>query len=123
MFWKRKKASDIEIPGDQEDHRKAYRIRPRTDKPIALKIAGNTYYLVNISGNGCCFRSTRFKEGASVAGVLTIPKDDLVFPVSIRIISRQRDLCRCQFTKISAVAEEMIHAYVLEVQKKQIRKQ
>ena len=121
MFWKRKKASDIELPGEEDEHRTAFRIRPVSDKPIVLKVAGNSFYLVNVSGNGCCFRSTRFNEGATAAGTLTIPSDDMVFPVSIRVVSRQRDLCRCEFTKISEPAQEMIHAYVLEAQKKQIR--
>jgi len=121
LFWKRKKASDIELPGDEEEHRTAFRIRPVSDKPIVLKVAGNSFYLVNVSGTGCCFRSTRFKEGNSAAGTLTIPSEDTVFPVSIHVVSRQRDLCRCEFSKISQPAQEMIHAYVLEVQKKQIR--
>lgn len=121
MFWKRKKASDIELPGEAEDHREAYRIRPDNDRPIVLKVAGNSFYLVNISGTGCCFRCSRFNEGMTAAGTLTIPSEDVVFPVSVHIVSRQRDLCRCEFTRISVPAQEMIHAYVLEAQKKQIR--
>lgn len=121
MFWKRKKASDIEIPGEADEHRGAFRIRPVNNKPILLKLAGNSFHLVNISGNGCCFRSTRYKEGMVAAGTLTIPSDDVVFPVSIRIVSRQRDLCRCEFSKISPSAQDMIHAYVLEAQKNQLR--
>ncbi len=120
MFWKKKKV-DIELPGDSADHRDAYRIRPSSDHPILLKAAGTSCYLVNISGTGCCFRSAAFKEKAVAAGTITIASDDVVFPVTIRVVTKQRDLCRCEFTKISPSAQEVIHAYVLDVQKKQIR--
>lgn len=120
MFWRKKKADLVSL-NDENDHREAYRIRPDSDRPILLKAAGNSAYLVNISGTGCCFRSSYFKEGAAASGTLTIASENVVFPVSFRVVSKQRDLCRCEFTKISAKAEELIHAYVLDVQKSQIR--
>ncbi len=120
MFW-RKKKNDLEFAGDDNDHRDAFRIRPDSGRPILLKAAGNSCYLVNISGTGCCFRSSNFKEGVTAAGTLTMASEDIVFPVTIRVVAKQRDICRCEFTKISASAQEMIHAYVLDVQKSQIR--
>lgn len=119
MFW-RKKKDDISLPGD-DDHRDAYRIRPVDDRPIILKMAGYAFYVVNISGTGCCIRSHAFKEGADMAGTLTLPSEDMVFPVTVRVVSRERDLCRCEFSKISPSAQNIIHAYVLDIQKIQIR--
>lgn len=120
MFWKKKKV-DIAFPDDATDLRAAFRIRPGSDKPILLKAGGQSCYLANISGSGCSFRSSSFKEGVIAAGTLTISSEDIVFPVTIRVVYKQRDLCHCEFTKISASAEEIIHAYVLGIQKKQIR--
>ncbi|MBT3203241.1 MAG: PilZ domain-containing protein [Gammaproteobacteria bacterium] len=120
MFWKKKKV-DFEIPDNNGDHREAFRIRPGGDRPILLKAGGTSAYLVNISGSGCCFRSGYFKVGVVVAGTLTITSDDLVFPVTVRVVTKQRDLCHCEFTKISSLAQEAIHAYVLDIQKLQIR--
>lgn len=120
MFWNKKKV-DVEFPGDEKDNRAAFRIRPSSDRPILLKAAGNSCYLVNISGTGCSFRSSSFDEGALAAGTLTISSDNIVFPVTIRVVRKQRDRCHCEFTKISASAQEMLHAYVLDVQKNQIR--
>ena len=120
MFWKKKKV-DIEFPDNAADLREAFRIRPGSDRPILLKAAGQSSYLLNISGTGCSFRSSSFTEGAVAAGTLTLSSENIVFPVTIRIVKKKRDMCHCQFTKISAAAEETIHAYVLDIQKSQIR--
>ena len=120
MFFKKKKKIDIEVPSDG-DHRGAFRIKPDPTRPIILTLAGNSYHVVNISGTGCCFRSHNFPEGYQAAGTLRIPSEDIIFPVTVRVVSKQRDLCRCHFDKISSKAEDSIHAYVLEVQKNAIR--
>ena len=120
MFWKKKKV-DIEFPENAADLRAAFRIRPGSDRPILLKAGGQSSYLVNISGTGCSFRSNSFEEGVVAAGTLTLTSENIVFPVSIRVVHRRRDLCHCEFTKISASAENAIHAYVLDIQKNQIR--
>lgn len=121
MFWKKKPKIDLEFPGDENDLRAAFRIKPDPVRPIILTLAGNSYPLVNISGTGCCFRSHSFPEGYVAAGTLKIPSDDVVFPVTVRVVVRKRDLCHCEFTKISPQAEDSIHAYVLQVQKDSIR--
>ncbi len=120
MFWKKKKI-DVELPSNRADHREAFRIRPGSDRPVLLKAAGTSAYLLNISGTGCAFRSSSFKLDAKAVGTLTITSDDLVFPLSFRVISKQGDLCHCEFTKISSLAREAIHAYVLDMQKQLIR--
>ena len=120
MFWKKKKIN-IELLGDDSDHREAFRIRPIADRPVILKVLGKSFFAVNISGTGCCFRSKSFQEGTVASGTITIPSEDQVFPVSIRVVSRQRDLCRCEFVRISQSAQNMIHSYVLELQKSLLR--
>jgi len=120
LFWKKKKI-DVELPNNEADHRGAFRIRPGSDRPILLKAAGTSVYLLNISGTGCAFRSSSFKLDATAAGTLTITSNDVVFPLSFRVISKRGDLCHCEFTKISALARETIHAYVLDMQKQLIR--
>lgn len=121
MFLRKKKKLDIEISGNSKDNRSAFRIKPDPTRPIILNLAGNSYHVVNISGTGCCFRSHNFPQGYQAAGTLRIPSDDIIFPVNVSVVSKQRDLCRCHFTKIDSKAEDVIHAYVLEVQKKSIR--
>ena len=121
MFWKKKKTADIEIPGDDKDLRAAYRVKPDQTRPIIISVAGNSYQVENISGTGCSFRSHRFSEGSQAAGTLKIPSEDIIFPVTIHVVSMQRDLCHCEFSKISPQAEDAIHFYVLNVQKYLLR--
>ena len=121
MFWKKQKKIDIEFPEDRNDLRSAYRIKPEATRPVIVTLQGNSYHVVNISGTGCCFRSHNFAEGAQISGTIRIPSEDIIFPVTVEIVSIQRDLCRCAFSKISESAENAIHAYVLEVQKNKLR--
>jgi len=121
LFWRKKKKIDLEIPSDASEHRSAFRVKPDPARPMILNLAGNSYPLTNVSGTGCCFRSHNFPEGFVAACTLKIPSEDIIFPVSIRVVARKRDLCRCVFTKITTKAEDAIHAYVLEVQKELIR--
>jgi len=120
LFWKKNKI-DVELPNNGADHRDAFRIRPGSNRPVLLKVADTSAYLLNISGTGCAFRSSSFELDATAVGTLTIASDDLVFPLSIRVISKKGDLCHCEYTKISSLAREAIHAYVLDMQKQRIR--
>lgn len=120
MFWKKKSKIDIEFD-DDGDHRQAFRIRPEQTRPILLNMANNSFPLINVSGTGCCFRSHSYSEGMVGSGTLKIPSDDLIFPVTVKVVKKQRDLCRCEFTKISESSQDAIHSYILEAQKKQIR--
>ena len=121
MFWKKKKKIDLKFPEQDGDQRDAYRVKPDQLRPIILSVAGNSYHVVNISGSGCCFRSHNFPEGHLAAGTLRIPSEDLIFPVTIRVVYRKRDICHCEFTKISAQSADELHSYVLRVQKDSIR--
>lgn len=121
MFWRKKKKVDLEIPAADSDHRSAYRVKPDPLRPIILSLAGNSYHVINISGTGCCFRSHNFPEGQLAAGTLRIPSEDLIFPVTIRVVLRKRDICHCEFSKISAKSADELHSYVLRVQKDSIR--
>jgi hypothetical protein len=120
LFWKKPKI-DVELP-DDGDHRNAYRIKPDSAHPIILSIGGDSFPVANISGSGCCFRSFVYPDGYQAAGTLRIPSDDIIFPVRIHIVSKQKDLCRCEFVNISPKSADAIHAYVLEAQKALIRK-
>ena len=77
--------------------------------------------LTNISGTGCSFRSYNYPEGYQAPGTIRIPSIDIIFPVTIRVVSKQKDLCHCEFVRIAPKSEDAIHAYVLDTQKAIIR--
>jgi hypothetical protein len=122
LFWRKKPLIDLEIPDEESsDHRQAYRTMPDPERPIILTLGGSSYTLTNISGTGCCFRSHNYSEGFRASGVLKIPSDDVIFPVTVNVVSKTKDICHCKFEKISDKSMDAIHAYVLEVQKSMLR--
>ena len=123
MFWKKKKKkkNNVEFDGDQNDYRSAFRIAPDKTRPVIITIAGNSFHALNISGTGICFRSHNFSVGMAIEATIRLPSEDKMFPVTIEIVAKQNDMCRCSFRKIHQDSEDLLHAYVLEVQKNKIR--
>ncbi len=121
MFWKKKKTLDVELDSRNSDYRSAYRIAPDGNKPVMISIMGNNFNAINISGNGIAFRSHDFPQGTRTKAMIRLPSEDRIFPVMLEIVSKQGDLCRCSFTEIHQDAENLLHSYILELQKRKIR--
>ncbi|MCP4430190.1 MAG: PilZ domain-containing protein [Gammaproteobacteria bacterium] len=122
MFWKKKKKVDLEVDSRHEDSRSAFRIAPDKSNPVILTIQGRSYHALNISGSGVCFRSNNFPVGTKCTAMVRLPSKDKIFPVNLEIVDLQRDLCRCRFINIHPEAENLLHSYILELQKGKIRK-
>lgn len=121
MFWKKKKTLDIALNVRHSDNRSAYRIAPDVSRPVIITIRGNSFNALNISGTGIAFRSHGFSVGESIAATIRLPSEDRIFPVVLEIVAKQNDLCRCSFTEIHEDAENLLHSYILELQKRKIR--
>ncbi|MFV2031936.1 MAG: PilZ domain-containing protein [Gammaproteobacteria bacterium] len=122
MFWKKKEKVDFELDSQIGDHRAAFRIAPDQSKPVIITIAGDSFNALNISGTGVCIRSHNFPVGASVAATVQLSSEDHIFPVTLEVVAKQDDMCRCCFRKISQEAGDLLHAYILELQKAKIRR-
>lgn len=120
MFWKKKKTVEIELPKNYDDKRDAFRIAPDKNRPVILSIGGSSFHALNISGTGACIRSHGFNIGQVLVGTIRLPSEDKIFTVTVEIVSKQKDMCRCMFTKIHPEAEDLLHHYILELQKKYI---
>ena len=121
MFWSKKKKVDIELEQRFEDARESFRIAPDRAKPIILTLRGSTFHALNISADGVAFRSHNFSEGAVIPGTIRLPSEDRMFPMVLQVVSKSRDLCRCRFTEIHEEAQNLLHSYILELQKNKIR--
>ena len=121
MFWKKKKTIDVTLDARHSDNRAAYRIAPDRSRPVIISIMGNAFHALNISGSGIAFRSHNFAVGAQTAATIRLPSEDLIFPVVLEIVAKQGDLCRCSFREIHEDAENLLHSYILELQKRKIR--
>lgn len=121
MFWKKKKTVDVSLDSRHSDNRAAYRIAPDRSRPVIVKIRGISYDALNVSGSGIAFRSQNFAEGDKTPAMVRLPSEDRVFPVVLEIVARQGDLCRCSFLEIHEDAENLLHSYILDLQKMKIR--
>ena len=121
MFWKKKERIEVELDSRHGDNRAAYRIAPDEELPVILKIGGEEFKAQNISGTGVAFRCERLEQGSRSAAMVRVPTDKRIFPVVIEVVAKQGDLCRCRFRDINEQAENLLHAYILELQKRKIR--
>ena len=121
LFWKKKKTSDLRFDEDNEDHRRAFRMVPDVARPIIVTIKGNAFKATNISGTGVCIRTHNLPEGTVTAATVRLPSEDVIFPVTLEVMLKQGDFCRCRFSKIHSAAEDLLHAYILDLQKAKIR--
>lgn len=121
MFWKKKKIAELGIDNKNEDHRLAFRIVPDMAKPIIINIRGHAFKAVNISGTGACIRTNNLPEGTVVSATIRLPSEDVIFPVTLEVMLKQGDFCRCRFNNIHSEAENLLHAYILDLQKTKIR--
>lgn len=121
MFWKKKKTIEVEVDKAQNDSRSAYRIAPDRSKPVIISIMGTSFHALNISGNGVAFRSHNFPLGTKTQATVRLPSEDRIFPVVLEVVAKQNDLCRCYFREIHPDAENLLHSYILELQKRKIR--
>ncbi len=122
MFWKKKASIDLTLETRHQDHRSAYRIACAEDDPVAVSIDGKSYPAVNISGSGIAFRSTEFRAGQRKRAMIRLASQERVFPVVLEVVATQQDLCRCYFREIHEDAENLLHSYILDLQKAKIRK-
>ena len=121
MFWKKKKTTELHFESDAGEHRDAFRVIPDSGRPIIIAIGGNQHRVVNISGTGACVRSSIYPIGFKSSATVKLPSEDKIFTVKIDVVARQGDLCRMSFSNIHQDAEDLLHHYVLDVQKKKIR--
>lgn len=122
MFWKKKKSIDVNIDPKHDDFRGAFRIAPDSSRPILLTIGGISYQALNVSGTGVCFRSNDFLPGTACTAMVRLPAEDFVFQVKLVVIANEHGMCRCSFVNIHEEAENLLHSYILDLQKEKIRR-
>lgn len=121
MFWKKKATIDVSLDARHSDNRAAYRIAPASERPVIITINDESYNALNISGTGIAFRCENLEVGSRTSAMIRLPSEDRVFPVVLEVVAKQKDLCRCSFRDIHQQAENLLHSYILGLQKLKIR--
>ncbi len=123
MFWKRKKNSSEIFSIETEERRTSYRVQPLKEEPVVFLSEDRKFTVINIGAKGVAFKSSDTKKGEVMQINLDLPgQSESVFAV-LKVIQNENSLCRACFTEISDESSEIIHKYMLEMQKKKVRRE
>ncbi|MFH2091182.1 MAG: hypothetical protein ABIJ31_02360 [Pseudomonadota bacterium] len=125
MFWKKEKPTGDAIIHDSEDKRESFRYQFKDGQRIQIRFLEKTVRVLNISAGGMAFKNDGFLQFDFdfIKFTLDIPNfnGNNTFFAGLRILSLiQEDICHCIFAQWSLDQHELIHKYVLEMQKNDI---
>jgi hypothetical protein len=123
LFWKKKQSTeDAVLSLDEDDKRTAYRVRPLAERPVTLRLAGDTSRVVDISAGGLGVQCDGLEVGSHHPAVLVLPGEAQAFEVLLEVRTMSREgVCSCAFLAPETTTVRAIERYVLEAQKDQIR--
>ena len=127
MFWKKKKALIKPLLDDGDDnHRDSFRyVFPKESGP-ELVFKGQSVEVVNISAGGLAFLNNGFQQydRDRITLSLEVPSQNYraKFTAGLRILTiTQGRICHCIFENCNTEDYEIIHKYVLELQKQDLK--
>lgn len=122
MFWKKKSPVSDALSYDTDNLRNAYRYHFQQGRGFKIEFKKKQVTVLNINAGGLAFYNQNFAQFDSdfIQFALDIPnfKGDSLFFARLRILKiDQNDICHCVFEQCSLEQHELIHKYVLEMQK------
>ena len=105
----------MELDSPHNDNRASCLIAPDGKRSVFISIDGEGFKALNISGSGVAFRSSRLEVGRRCTAMVRLPSATSVFPLVLKVIAKQEDLCRCCFRDIHEDTENLLHAYILMI--------
>ncbi len=133
MFWKkaRPKSEPVHTKGildplDPENQREAFRYVFGKQERITIRFLDRTVTVVDISARGMAFIDQGFSQydADQIQVDLDIPnyRGSTLFSARLRILYISQDrICHCIFENCTIEQYEMLHKYVLELQKKRLK--
>lgn len=121
MFSKKESEKPyVRLPND--DRRQAVRVTPYDE--VMIGIAGQQAAIHDISAGGLSFVMAGLQEGRNYDCVLVLNGHTAPLDLGLQVIRIDAEgICSCRFLKLPRAQEELLHRYVLEVQKRKIRAQ
>ncbi|WP_300462788.1 PilZ domain-containing protein [Desulfobacula sp.] len=107
---------------DSKDQRESFRYHFKTDQGFTIEFQGKKVMVLNISAGGISFYNEGFRQFDvdDITFTLDIPTmmKPPTFQVGLRILTLDQDnICHCIFERCTLEQHELIHKYVLEMQK------
>lgn len=126
MFWKKKKPLiDTQDPLEAQDQREAFRYIFKGELGFSIDFKQKQVQVINISAGGMAFRDEGFTryDVDQITLNLDIPnyRGETFFSAQLRILDISgQGICHCIFENCTIQEYEIIHKYVLEMQKKEM---
>lgn len=122
MFWKKMEPVTDTIISDSNDQRKSYRYHFKNGQGFSIEFKKKKVCVLNISAGGIAFNNKGFHQFDfdHIKFTLDIPnfKGDSTFFAGLRILKIDKnDICHSLFEQCPLEQHELIHKYVLEMQK------
>ena len=122
MFWKKKQPLTDSIRYESKDRREAYRHHFNKGQGFWIEFKEEKVRVLNISAGGLAFENKGFKQFDFdlIKFTLDIPNyiGDSTFVARLKILEIDKDnICRSVFEQCPIEQQELIHKYVLEMQK------
>lgn len=127
MFWKKPKQKiDIQDPMEIEEQREAFRYVFREDQHLPMEFKQTPVKVLDISAGGMAFRNKGFVQYDvdQIIVFLNLPNytGNGKFTAQLRILNiNTKGICHCIFENCTIEEYEMIHRYVLEMQKMDLK--
>ena len=102
------------------EHRMAFRVKP--DPKLKIRVADREAIITDLSATGVSFCHDGLSQGEQHAISFTLPGCEHEIRATVEIVSvRESSLCGSCFLDLGMEEEEMLHGFILEQQKRQIR--
>ncbi len=129
MFWKKRKTNKKPLfDFASSNQRNAFRYRHDDNNRPEITFLGKKVHLLDISASGTSFKAENFSPGDidNVKLDLNDPdtKKQSLISLKIKIVSKDDNtcICHCCFENITEHQKNLIHQYILDKQKKAIKK-
>jgi hypothetical protein len=122
LFWKKKNPETDIIRYDSDDLRHAFRYHFKEGRGFPVTFKGKEVLVLNISAKGLAFENQGFqlRDRDAIRFVLDVPnyRGNTLVSAGLRILTiDEESVCHCVFEDCSPEQDELLHKYVLEMQK------
>ena len=122
MFWKKKKSATEIISHPFDDKRTSYRYKFKADQGFLIRFKEAKLQVLDISAGGLAFENKGFAQFDFdyIKFQVDIPHfhGESTFFAGLRILKiDNNNICHCIFEQCSLEQHELLHRYVLEMQK------
>ena len=122
MFWKKKKPATELLRHDSDDLRNAFRYHFKEGRGFSITFKGKSVLVLDIGAGGLAFKNQGFQpdDADTVRFSLEVPhfRGNTLVSAGLRILTIDEEcVCHCVFEDCSPEQNELLHKYVLEMQK------